>query len=101
MEAFASKIPLVTWPGEFLCSRLTLALYRQMGFMDCVASDAQSYIKIAYRLANDAIWRDEIVRKIEANADCLFENIDTVHELELFFETAVEKVRYRNTAATT
>ena len=91
LEAFACKIPLVTWPGEYLCSRLTLALYRQMDIMDCVASDAQSYIKIAYRLANDATWRDEIAGKIEAKADCLFENIETVHELERFFEMAVEK----------
>ncbi len=101
LEAFACKIPLVTWPGEFLCSRLTFALYRQMGIMDCVASDAQSYIEIAYRLANDATWRNKIVRMIETKADCLFENIETVHELERFFEMAVEKVHNRNLAVTT
>jgi predicted O-linked N-acetylglucosamine transferase (SPINDLY family) len=72
-----------------------------MGIMDCIASNAQSYIEIAYRLANDATWRDEIVRKIEANADCLFENIETVHELERFFETAVEKVHHKNSPVTT
>ncbi len=98
MEAFACKIPLVTWPGEYLCSRLTLALYRQMDIMDCVASDAQDYLQIAYRLANDATWRNEIVRKIESNANCLFENIETVHELELFFEMAVEKIHNKDLA---
>jgi tetratricopeptide (TPR) repeat protein len=101
MEAFAFGIPIVTLPGKYLCSRLTLALYRQMDVMDCVASDAHTYLKIAYRLANDTAWRDNISRKIEANADCLFENVETVHELERFFETAVEKVHYRNSAVIT
>ncbi|MHC4181839.1 MAG: tetratricopeptide repeat protein [Planctomycetota bacterium] len=90
LESFACGMPIVTWPGEFMRDRLTLALYKQMGVMDCVANDAQSYLKIAYRLANDKIWRDEIKGKIKANADVLYEDIEAVRELERFFETAVE-----------
>jgi protein O-GlcNAc transferase len=101
LEAFAFNIPIVTWPGDYLRSRLTLALYRQMDIMDCVANDAQTYLEIAYRLANDTAWRSKIVGKIEAKSNCLFENIETVHELERFFETAVEKVHNRNSAVTT
>ncbi|MBC8548192.1 MAG: tetratricopeptide repeat protein, partial [Candidatus Brocadiales bacterium] len=96
LEAFAFGIPLVTWPGEFLRSRLTLALYRQMNIMDCVAYDSQTYLEIAYRLANDPTWRNEITGKIKAKADCLFENIETVHELERFFEMAIQKVPNNN-----
>jgi len=96
LEAFAFGIPLVTLPGDFLRSRLTLALYRQMDIMDCVAYDAQTYIEIAYRLANDAAWRSEIADKINSKADCLFEDIETVHELERFFETAIQKIPNNN-----
>ncbi|MBC8555845.1 MAG: tetratricopeptide repeat protein [Candidatus Brocadiales bacterium] len=96
MEAFACSTPIVTLPGEYLCSRLTLALYRQLNIMDCVARDTQDYLKIAYRLANDTTWRNEIVEKIEANAHRLYEDIDAVHELERFFEMAVEKVYGNN-----
>ncbi|MGR3303931.1 MAG: tetratricopeptide repeat protein [Candidatus Scalindua sp.] len=90
LESFACNVPVVTWPGKFLRDRLTLALYKQMGFMECVADNAQSYLDIAYRLANDKTWRDEIKDKIRANSDVLYEDIEAVHELERFFEMAVE-----------
>jgi predicted O-linked N-acetylglucosamine transferase (SPINDLY family) len=92
LESFACGMPIVTWPGEFMRDRLTLALYKQMGVMDCVANNAQSYLKISYRLANDKIWRDEIRGEIRANADVLYEDTEAVRELERFFERAVENV---------
>ena len=70
LESFACGAPIVTWPGEFMRNRLTLALYKQMGIMDCVADNAQSYLDIAFRLANDKTWRNEIKDKIRANARC-------------------------------
>ena len=99
LESFACGVPVVTWPGEFMRDRLTLALYKQMGIMDCVADNAQSYLDIAYRLANDKTWRDEISDKIRANTDVLYEDIEAVHELERFFEMSVENV-HKNTLLT-
>jgi predicted O-linked N-acetylglucosamine transferase (SPINDLY family) len=98
LESFACGMPIVTWPGEFVRDRLTLALYKQMDVMDCIANNAQSYLKIAYRLANDKIWRDEIRGKIRANADVLYEDIEAVRELERFFETAVENVHNKESS---
>jgi len=80
-------------PGRFLRDRLTLALYKQMGIMDCIAKDAQSYIEIAFRLANDKAWRDKIKKNIIDRSDVLYEDIEAVRELEHFFESAVEKAR--------
>jgi predicted O-linked N-acetylglucosamine transferase (SPINDLY family) len=96
LESFACGAPIVTWPGAFMRDRLTLALYKQMGIMDCVADNAQSYLDIAFRLANDKVWREEIRDKIRANSDCLFEDIEAVHELERFFEMAVESVHKKS-----
>ncbi|MGR3303745.1 MAG: O-linked N-acetylglucosamine transferase family protein, partial [Candidatus Scalindua sp.] len=96
LESFACGAPIVTWPGEFMRDRLTLALYKQMGIMDCVADNARSYLDIAFRLANDKTWREEIRDKIRANSDCLFEDIEAVHELERFFEMTVENVHKNN-----
>jgi protein O-GlcNAc transferase len=53
LEFFACGVPVVTWPGEFMRDRLTLALYKQMGIMDCVANNTQSYLNISFRLANE------------------------------------------------
>lgn len=87
--AFAFGIPIVTWPGEFMCGRLTLGFYKQMGVMDCVADDAQSYADIANRLVNDTDWRSEIKNKILKSAHVLYEDMEAIHELERFFERAV------------
>ncbi len=92
LESFACGVPVLTWPGEFMCDRLTLALYKQMGIMDCVANNAQFYLNISFRLANDKTWSDKIKDKIRASADfVLYEDIEAVRELERFFEWAVDE----------
>ena len=71
--------------------RMTYALYKQMGIFDCVATDIQSFADIAYRLATNRAWRNEISNKIRERAPLLFEDMETVHELERFFEWAVKE----------
>jgi predicted O-linked N-acetylglucosamine transferase (SPINDLY family) len=95
LESFAFGIPIVTLPGKFLRGRLTLALYQQMGVMDCVAENAESYVNIALRLANDRRWRDAISSKINSRAHVLYEDIEAVRELEHFFEWAADPARKR------
>jgi protein O-GlcNAc transferase len=90
-ESFACGVPIVTWPGPYMRGRVTLALCKQMGVMDCVANDAASYIETALRLANDKDWREEVRRKIRANADVLFEDMEMVRELEEFFEASIPR----------
>jgi protein O-GlcNAc transferase len=89
--SFACGVPVVTWPGTLMRGRLTLALYKQMGVLDCVANDVHSYIDIAFRLANDKMWADEVRTKIKARAGVLFEDNEVLHELESFFENAVQE----------
>ncbi|GAX60009.1 hypothetical protein SCALIN_C05_0094 [Candidatus Scalindua japonica] len=95
LEAFAFNIPIVTWPGDYLRSRLTLALYKKLNIMECVVDNSVSYVDTAYRLANDKAWRSEITERIKLKADCLYEDRESVHELEQFFEMAIEKAYNR------
>lgn len=95
--AFAFGIPIVTWPGRFMCGRLTLGLYKQMGVMECVADDTQSYADIANRLTNDKVFKNEIKRRIKKGSDVLYEDMKAVRELERFFERAVrERMNHLN-----
>ena len=57
--------------------------------MDCVAWDQESFVTIAYRLANDLEWRNKVSRNILERSEILFENVDDIKELERFFEHAV------------
>jgi predicted O-linked N-acetylglucosamine transferase (SPINDLY family) len=89
--SLACGVPIVTWPGNLMRGRLTLALYKQMGVMDCVVRSARSYVNLALKIANDNDVRKTIKDKIRAHADVLFEDIETVHELERFFESVVKR----------
>lgn len=88
---FACGVPIVTMPGEFMRGRMTYAFYKQMGIFDCAAADIKSFADIAFKLANDKAWRSEISDKIRERAPGLFEDMETVHELERFFEWAVKE----------
>jgi len=88
IEMFAMGVPIVTLPGNFLRGRITLACYKQMGLSDLVASDEESYISLALRLARDSDFRKRMQADIQANSDKLFETIEPVRELEAFFHAA-------------
>lgn len=91
LEAFAVGTPLVTLPGEFQRSRHTQGFYRDMGFMDCVASTKREYVDIALRLGTDPAFRERVKAKILANNHVLYENLDVIREFERFFIRAVKQ----------
>jgi predicted O-linked N-acetylglucosamine transferase (SPINDLY family) len=87
-EGLGLGVPIVTWPSPFLRGRITLALYRQMGMLDCVASDPEDYARIAVRLGVDPGYRAAIRSKILATHHVLFENPAGVRGLETFLKEA-------------
>jgi predicted O-linked N-acetylglucosamine transferase (SPINDLY family) len=60
-----------------------------MGLTDCVARDAEDYVRIAVRLANDPAYRASIRAAILSRNSILYSNLDFVRELEEFFVQAV------------
>ncbi|MEO5373466.1 MAG: tetratricopeptide repeat protein [Alphaproteobacteria bacterium] len=99
MEAFSVGTPIVTLPGEFMRGRVTHGFYKVMGVMDCVATDAADYVRIALRLTHDTAWRAEIRARILAANGALFDNLEPVRALEVFFHQAVVGVRPDDLAA--
>jgi predicted O-linked N-acetylglucosamine transferase (SPINDLY family) len=92
-EAFAFGTPVVTLPGRSLRGRLTAALYRQMGVMECVAADAPGYVAIALKLGNDPCWREEVRGRILARKHRIFGDASAVAELEDYLLGAVRRAR--------
>lgn len=86
LQSLALGTPIVTQPGPTMRGRITLACYRQMGMTDLVASDEDSYVELAVRLGTDPTFRDEMNRLIMARHGVLFENTQSVRELESFLE---------------
>ena len=90
LEALAMGAPIATWPQDFMRGRVTAAFYKQMGLSDMIATDAESYLELALRLAQDADFKCRMQTDIKANAHKLYENHETVREMERFFIAAHE-----------
>lgn len=89
-EALALGTPVVTLPGDFLRSRISLALYAKMGFLDCVVRSPDHYVELALRLGTDRAYRDSVSRGILSSVDVLFDNRQAVRDLEEFFVAAID-----------
>jgi predicted O-linked N-acetylglucosamine transferase (SPINDLY family) len=85
-EGLGLGIPIVTLPSNFLRGRITYALYRKMGLMDCVASSPEDYIERAVHLGTDPAWRTTVRKQIQEKCGVLFEDAAAVHALEDFFQ---------------
>jgi predicted O-linked N-acetylglucosamine transferase (SPINDLY family) len=94
-EGLALGIPIVTLPSRFLRGRITLALYKQMEVLDCVAANPAEYIRIAVKLGTDPEYRALIRSRIVTANEALYENREGIRELEQFFQEAVARARSR------
>ena len=83
-------VPIVTWPQDFVRGRLTTGLYKQMGLSDLIATDANSYLRLALRLAQDADFKRRMQEDIKANAHKLYERFEVIQEMETFFIAAYQ-----------
>ena len=90
LDALAMGAPIVTWPQEFMRGRLTAALYKQMGLNELIASDAETYLTLAQRLAQDTDFRGQVQADIKANNHKLYERQEAVREMESFFIAAYD-----------
>ena len=68
--------------------RVSLGLYKKMGFEDLVCANPDVYVRTAIRVANDRTWRDELKETIRARSSVLFDDPSIVRELEDFFTAA-------------
>lgn len=91
LESFHVGRPVVTLPGRFMRGRVTHAYYQQMGLTDCVAADADDYVRLALRLARDRTWREEQRAAVLQQRWRLYHDPQIVGELEAFFLGAVQK----------
>lgn len=98
VEALAVGAPVVTIPSAYLKGRLTAAWYQRIGVTDCIADDEEEYVALAVRLAHDSAFRETVCRRIRATNHLLFDDHQTVSELETFFETVLcERKTLRHT----
>lgn len=93
--------PIVTLPSRFQRGRYTLACYKKMGVLDCVAASPERYIEIAVALGTEPAFLADMVEKIRRASPVLFEDIEAVREHERIFGELIGKSRLADRIATT
>jgi len=63
-EALWMGVPVVTWPGDRIASRQTVAFLTELGLTDLAAQSEDDYVRIAAGLAADAARRAELRRTL-------------------------------------
>nr|MCH9652389.1 tetratricopeptide repeat protein [Planctomycetota bacterium] len=91
-QSMAIGTPVVTLPAKYMRGRGMLAVYKKMGITDCVVSSIDEYIELACRIGMDEHFRDQLRLKILSKSHLIFEDMNTVRELETFLETAFQQV---------
>ncbi|MBY0403719.1 MAG: hypothetical protein K2X66_07450 [Cyanobacteria bacterium] len=89
LEALSYGIPVVTLNNHFARGRVSLAIYKQMEVLDCIAENFEEYIAIAVKLTNDKHFRLKLSQKIKSAHHKLFETIAPVQELSDFFSHVI------------
>ncbi|MDZ4852428.1 MAG: TIGR03032 family protein [Pirellulaceae bacterium] len=74
IEAVAVGAPTVTYPGEFLRSRITQAIYKQIGMEQLVAHSPSEYVELSVSIATNPSRRNSLSRQLIEQSASLFEN---------------------------
>ncbi|MCC6508523.1 MAG: TIGR03032 family protein [Pirellulaceae bacterium] len=82
LEAIAVGTPLVTLEGQFLRSRITSAIYKQIAYTELIAESPSSYVRLAVRLANDLSYRSMVQQQLRLATSGLFDDHTAAGELE-------------------
>ncbi len=98
-QSMAIGTPVVTLPAKYMRGRGMLAVYKKMGIMDCVVSSIDEYVDLVCRIGEDENFRDQLRLKILSKSHLVFEDINTIREMETFFESAVQQVDLQNTTS--
>lgn len=90
LEALAVGTPIVTLPGDLYRQRVTYGLYNLMGFFDCVARDADDYVRLAVGIAQHPERRAALKQQILARHQVLFGQEAGIREVGHFLLSVME-----------
>ncbi len=92
LESYAIGKAVVTLPGPYVKSRLTLGFYRQMEIEDLIAKDEKDFVSIAVSLGTDPDKRAATEKRIIEAGPLIFDDKRAITEHERFFLEALESL---------
>jgi protein O-GlcNAc transferase len=101
LEAIAHNIPVMTFAGELMRGRHTMAILKMMGIEETIAYSKEDYVKIAVRLGQDGQYRQYISQQVAENKHKLYGDLEPIRALEELLLKVVGKERISTTTAVT
>ncbi|MEP7064082.1 MAG: tetratricopeptide repeat protein [Betaproteobacteria bacterium] len=86
LDAIAAGLPIVTLPGRFMRARQSAGMLRLMGVDGLIAANADDYLAIAARIADDRPWRDQQAAMIRDHRARIFDDPAPVSALAAAIE---------------
>jgi predicted O-linked N-acetylglucosamine transferase (SPINDLY family) len=83
-ESLPYNKPIVTLPGTYMRGRHAYAILKMMGIEETIAANADDYISIAVRLANDLQRRTDISTRVSLNKHRVYRDRKCIEGLEKF-----------------
>ena len=83
LEALATDLPVVTWPGAYMRQRHTYGMLKLIGLDSELAVDGEAaYVEKVARLAEDTAYHARMVAAIRARKAVLYDDDEPVRALE-------------------
>jgi predicted O-linked N-acetylglucosamine transferase (SPINDLY family) len=88
-RAFVMGCPTVTFAGELMRGRHTMAMLQIMGLDELIAHTEADYIAITLRLIREPEFRSDVSERIRENSHKLFNDMSCVEALDKFLKQRV------------
>lgn len=89
LEAVACGLPVVTLPGALMRGCHSAAILRQAGVEETIALDADHYVELAVRLAEDPEFRRRIGEELVRGQERIYQDRRPLQALETFLEEQI------------
>jgi predicted O-linked N-acetylglucosamine transferase (SPINDLY family) len=84
MQAVDCALPIVTRRGKFMRGRFASGILKRIGMLELIAGNDEEYVEIVIRLVKDELYRSQVVRKIIAARDILYDDSEAIRGFEEF-----------------
>lgn len=84
IQAIECELPIVTRKSDFMRGNLAGGLLRRIGLSQLIANSDDEYVELAVKLIKDKKYHHEVVEKIAAMKNLLYEDLSVVRAFEDF-----------------
>jgi protein O-GlcNAc transferase len=84
MQAIDCALPIVAFEGQFMRGRFASGILKRMGLSELITRSHEDYINLAARLGKDALYRDQIKKKLVDQRNVLYGDMDPIIAFEKF-----------------